>query len=96
MYAVFDDNGKIKSYKKKEEINDKKDIFNKMFDFRNIIMEEDYFGQIFETFKQTMNYIINEVNFESFNSINKYPKLTNITYNFNKIKIKDKIEKVIV
>ena len=43
-----------------------------------------------------MNYIINEVNFESFNSINKYPKLTNITYNFNKIKIKDKIEKVIV
>ena len=96
MYVVFDDNGKIKSYKKKEEINDKKDIFNKMFDFRNIIMEEDYFGQIFETFKQTMNYIINEVNFESFNSINKYPKLTNITYNFNKIKIKDKIEKVIV
>ena len=96
MYAVFDDNGKIKSYKKKEEINDKKYIFNKMFDFRNIIMEEDYFGQIFETFKQTMNYIINEVNFESFNSINKYPKLTNITYNFNKIKIKDKIEKVIV
>ena len=93
MYVVFDDNGKIKSYKKKEEINDKKDIYNKMFDFRNIIMEDDYFGQIFEKFKQT---IINEVNFESFNSISKYSKLTNITYNFNKIKIKDKIEKAIV
>ena len=85
--------GKLKVIKKKEEINDKKDIYNKMFDFRNIIMEDDYFGQIFETFKQT---IINEVNFESFNSINKYSKLTNITYNFNKIKIKDKIEKAIV
>ena len=43
---MLDDNGKIKSYKKKEEINDKKDIYNKMFDFRNIIMEDDYFGQI--------------------------------------------------
>ena len=36
-YAVFDENGKVKIFKKREEMEDKKNIFNKMFDFRNII-----------------------------------------------------------
>ena len=95
IYAVFDENGKIKNFKKREEIEDKNNIFDKMFDFRNIIMEDDYFGQIFETFKETMNVIDTEVNFDSFNSKSKYPKLINFTYNFNKIKIKEKIERVL-
>ena len=94
-YAVFDENGKVKNFKKREEMEDKKNIFNKMFDFRNIIMEDDYFGQIFETFKETMNFIETEVNFDSFNSKKKYPKLINATYNFNKIKIKEKIKGVL-
>ena len=95
IYAVFDENGKIKNFKKREEIEDTNNIFDKMFDFRNIIMEDDYFGQIFETFKETMNVIDTEVNFDSFNSKSKYPKLINVTYNFNKIKIKEKIERVL-
>ena len=94
MFVVFDNNGKIKNYKK-EEIKEQKNIFDKMFDFRNQIMEDDYFGEIFETFKATMNCINNEVNFESLNSPKKYPELVNATYNFNKIKINDIIEKVL-
>ena len=95
LHAIFDDKGKIKEYKRKEEIDDKSNIFQKMFDFRNKIMEEDYFGQIFEVFKKTMNTVDNEVNFESFNYKKKYSKLINVTYNFNKIKIKDEIEGVL-
>ena len=95
MYATFDNNGKIQNYTKKEEIKDGKVIFDKMFDFRNKILEEDYFGEIYETFKVTMNCINNEVNFESLNSLKKYPELVNASYNFNKIKIKDTIEQVL-
>ena len=95
IFVVFDDNGTIKSFKRKEELKDKGKIFDKMFDFRNKIMEEDYFGDIFNNFKETMKFIDKEVNFESFNSKKKYPKLINVSYNFNKIKIKDDIEGVL-
>jgi len=95
MFAVFNDDGKIKSFKKKEEIEDNSHIFDKMFDFRNKIMEEDYFGQIFQTFKETINFIDKEVTFESFESNEKYPKLINVSYNFNKIKINDYIKRIL-
>ena len=95
MYGEFDNNGIIKNYKMKEEIQDKSKIFDKMFDFRNKILEKDYFGEIFHTFKETMNIIHNDANFESFNSKKKYPKLINTTYNFNKIRIRDEIEGIL-
>ena len=95
VYAIFNDKGKIKQYKKMEEIEDKNKIFDKMFDFRNKIMEKDYFGQIFEIFKDTMKTVNNEVNLESLNSKVAFSELINITYNFNKIKIKDEIEGVL-
>ncbi len=95
IYVVFDGDGKVKSYKKRDEIQDKNDVFQKMFDFRNKIMDADYFGQIFQTFQETMNFINTDVNFESFDSPEKYPKLISATYNFNKIKIKDEIEGVL-
>ena len=94
-YAAFDGKGKIKKYKKREEIEDNSKIFDKMFDFRNKIMEKDYFGQIFEIFKDTMKAVNNEVNLESLNSKVTFSELINITYNFNKIKIKDEIEGVL-
>ena len=94
-YVIFNENGTIKSFKKKQEMSDKKNIFDKMFDFRNKILEEDYFGNIFQIFKETMNVIENEVNFEAFDSNKQYHKIINVTYDFNKIKIKDEIEGVL-
>ena len=95
MFAQFDNNGNINSYKMRNEIPDKSNIFDKMFDFRNKLMEDDYFGQIFQIFKETMNVIDNNVNFESFNSRKKYQNLINTTYNFNKIKIGEEIEGIL-
>ena len=95
IYVIFDEDGKVKSYKKRDEIQDDTKAFEKMFDFRNKIMDQDYFGQIFKTFQETMNFINTDVNFESFDSPEKYPKLIAATYNFNKIKIKDEIEGVL-
>jgi len=95
IYVNFDQNGKIIDYKQKEEMPDKSNIFDEMFDFRNKILDKDYFGEIFEIFKTTMEFILNEVSLDSFDSKEKFPKLINASFNFNKIKIKEDIESVL-
>ena len=95
IYVNFDVNGKIVDCKQKEEIPDKSQIFDEMFDFRNQILEKDYFGEIFEIFKTTLEFIKNEVTLDSFDSKEKFPKLINSSFNFNKISIKEDIESVL-
>ena len=95
IYVNYDENGKITDYKQKEEMPDKSGIFDKMFDFRNIILDKDYFGEVFETFKNTMEFIDTDVNLESFDSQDKFPKLINASFNFNKITIKEDIERIL-
>ena len=95
IFVNYDENGKITDYKQKEEMPDKSAVFDKMFDFRNIILNKDYFGEIFETFKNTMAFIDSDVNLESIDSADKFPKLINVSFNFNKMTIKEDIEKVL-
>ena len=96
IYVNYDENGKIKDdYKQKEELPDKSTIFDKMFDFRNKILEKDYFGEAFEIFKNTMAFIDSDVNLESFDSPDKFPKLITASFSFNKITIKADIEGVL-
>ena len=95
IYVNFDKNGKILDYKQKEEMTDKSQIYDEMFDFRNKILDKDYFGEIFDTFKSTLEFVENEVTLDSFDSKDKFPKLINISFNFNKISIKEDIESVL-
>lgn len=95
LYATYDDNGKITDYKQREEIPDKKSIFDKMFDFRNKIMEVDYFGDVFKNFQNINKYIDTNVNLQSFDSPEIFPKLMNVTYDFNKIKMREDIDKIL-
>ena len=95
IFVNYDEKGKIVDYKQKEEIEDKSEIFEKMFKFRNIILDKDYFGDVFETFKTTIEFIETNVNLESFDSQEQFPKLINASFNFNKITIKEDIEKVL-
>ena len=95
IFVNFDDKEKISDYKQKEEMPDKSGIFDQMFDFRNIILAKDYFGEVFNTFKDTMKFIASDVNFESFDSQDKFSKLINVSFNFNKISIKEDIDKVL-
>ena len=67
-----------------------------MFDFRNTIMGEDYFGDVFQKFKDINVYIDKNVNLKSFDSPEIFPKLMNVTYDFNKIKLKDDIDKILL
>ena len=95
IYVNFDKNGKIVDYKQKEEMPDKSQIFDEMFDFRNKILDKDYFGEIFETFQATLEFMEKEVTLDSFDSKEKFPKLINASFNFNKISIKEDIESVL-
>ena len=95
IFVNYDENGKIIDYKQREELPDKTNIYDKMFDFRNIILDKDYFGEVFNTFKDTMEFITTSVNLESFDSQERFPKLINVSFNFNKISIKEDIEKVL-
>ena len=96
IFVNFDENGKIKDdYKQKEELPDKSTIFDKMFDFRNIILDKDYFGEVFNTFRDTMAFIDSDVNLYSLDNQDKFPKLINASFNFNKMTIKEDIEKVL-
>ena len=96
IFVNYDENGKIKDdYKQKEELPDKSTIFDKMFDFRNIILDKDYFGEVFNTFRDTMAFIDSDVNLDSLDNQDKFPKLINASFNFNKMTIKEDIEKVL-
>lgn len=96
LFVTYDKKGEIKDFLQKEEISGGERIFQKMFDFRNTIMEKDYFGEVFETFKKTVNYMNANIKLESFESKENFPKLMQVTYEFNKIKINEDIERLLV
>ena len=95
IFVNFDKEGKITDYKQKEEMPDKSQVFDEMFDFRNKILDKDYFGEVFETFKSTLEFMENDVTLDSFDSKDNFPKLINTSFNFNKISIKEDIESVL-
>lgn len=95
IFVTYGDDGEIKDFKQKDEVPENKKIFDKMFDFRNTIMGKDYFGEVFESFQKTVNFMNTNVNLNTFESKDKFPKLMQVTYEFNKIKINEDIEKLL-
>ena len=50
----------VTSIKRKEEIDEKKELVEKEInDFRNVILEVDYFGTIYEKYKEIKEFIKN-------------------------------------
>ena len=100
----FNENGDIKDvikYQNKSIIeksnlskaDNLKNIFQKLLKFRNIIMSQDYFGLLFDTFKNVIDFKkenMNDINI--FNS-DKYLDLMDIAASYNKISIYKEIEK---
>ena len=95
----FNDNGELEKmikYKNKkiiEKTEDDKDIAKKMLTFRNIIMSKDYFGILFNIFKDAIefkNENMNDVNI--FNS-DTYIDLMDIAASYNQVSIFKDIEK---
>ena len=100
----FDDNGDLKNlikYKNKsiiekdkfEPSDDEKEVAKKILTFRNIIMSQDYFGILYDKFKDAIDFKnANMNNVELFNSY-LYLDLLDIAASYNQVSIFKDIEK---
>ena len=100
----FDDNGDLKNlikYKNKsiiekdqfEPSDDEKEVAKKILTFRNIIMSQDYFGILYNIFKDAIDFKnANMNNVELFNSY-LYLDLLDIAASYNQASIFKNIEK---
>ena len=100
----FDDNGDLKNlikYKNKsiiekdkfEPSDDEKEVAKKILTFRNIIMSQDYFGILYNIFKDAIDFKnANMNNVELFNS-ELYLDLLDIAASYNQVSIFKNIEK---
>jgi uncharacterized membrane protein YbaN (DUF454 family) len=100
----FDDNGDLKNlikYKNKsiiekdkfEPSDDEKEVAKKILTFRNIIMSQDYFGILYDKFKDAIDFKnANMNNVELFNS-DLYLDLLDIAASYSQVSIFKDIEK---
>ena len=104
--ANFNDEGniiKISKYNKGKIINEKDinkleiDIVEKLlFNFRNVIMTKDYFGDLYKEFGQVINFRDRNMNNLEILNSDKYIDIMNAAIGYNKITIFDDIEKYVV
>ena len=66
-----------------------------MFNFRNIVMLKDYFGEIYEEFGKVLEFKKNYMNDIDILNSEKYIDIMNAMIRYNKIKIYDDIEKFV-
>ena len=91
LYCEFDNNGSIISYKNNIDKNKYENVINDMQMFRNIIMQEDYFTDTFNIFKEMKYFCDNNIKFDSF--YDDSLDLIDMTFKFNNAKIFNEIEK---
>ena len=103
--AHFDDDGNAKDFLKnddgqitlKEKLGEEE--FNKnskiMFDFRNVIMGKDYFGDVYKEFKKVKEFEKAKMSsLDIFNS-DQYLNLMSVATEYNKVTIFNDIEKIV-
>ena len=99
--CVFDEDGNVKEILFYEDGNIKSEVENKeenvkiMQNFRNVIMEKDYFGEVYETFGKTLDFAQNKMNsVDMFNS-KQYLDILGVASAHNKIIAFNDIEKLV-
>lgn len=95
-YTTFDKEGNLINIISKDDIE--KDEINKeekiMTLFRNIILQEDYFGSIYDKFQKTKNFIEENMNgVEIFDDRDKFPKIIDLCSGYNNNNIYKAIER---
>ena len=89
-YGKFNEEKKLIDRIDKEKMNndDKKKISDLLVNFRNIIMEEDYFGDLYNYFKEINDYKNNKMkDLSVLDSGEEYPNLMGLCAKYNSIKI---------
>ena len=84
------ENGKVIEEKDKNKFGN--DILQKVFNFRNIIMTKDYFGDLYKEFYNVINFRDTRMNNLDILNSDKYFEIMNAIIGYNKITIFNDIE----
>ena len=62
--------------------------------FRNVILEEDYFTNIYNKYKEISEFIKNNMNsIDVFDDKKKFPEIIKLSIGYNSLNVFDKIER---
>ena len=95
VYVEFEGKEKIKKMTMKENINEEERKKNeeKMITFRNIILGEDYFGEIFKRYREIKNFIKENMHtIDVLDDKEKFPDITKLCVGYNEKNIYSDIE----
>lgn len=95
IYSEYDEDSNITNYKQGEEYEEEErnKVTSQMSTFRNIILSEDFFGDLFNAFQEIYAYLHNTFSAKIFESSDEFPKMIDATFGFNGIKIFQKLDK---
>ena len=97
-YCKFGSDGTVINLKQEkdlvEEIGNVDKIKNEMILFRNVILEEDYFTDIYERYKQIRGFIKEHMNsIEVLDDKEKFPEIIKLCVGYNSLNLYAEIEK---
>jgi hypothetical protein len=96
LYVELNNNDEPTKITKYDEMadKDKKDVGNDATTFRNILIDEDYFGMIYQKLKEASDLVENKMkDIAILDDFNGYPKLMKVGAAYNDIKINVKLSK---
>ncbi len=99
VYCKFDNDGSIIFLKKDSEFGNNKEIEKikqEMFLFRDVILEIDYFGDIYQKYKDIKKFVNENMNsVRRFNDREKITEMIELCVDYNSLDIYSKIEKIV-
>ena len=96
MFCTFGDKSSVSLIKLEKDLD--KDLVDKIKDemitFRNVILEDDYFGNVYSKYNEVKDFIKTHMNsLETLDDPEKYPEIISLCTGYNKINIYADIEK---
>ena len=96
MFCTFGQKASVNSLKMEKDLDQElvKKIKEEMITFRNVILEEDYFGNVYSKYNEVKDFIKAHMNtLETLDDPDKYPEIISLCSGYNKLNIYADIEK---
>jgi hypothetical protein len=96
MFCTFGQKASVNSLKMEKDLDQEsvKKIKEEMITFRNVILEEDYFGNVYNKYNEVKDFIKAHMNtLETLDDPEKYPEIISLCSGYNKLNIYADIEK---
>ena len=96
MFCTFGQKASVNSLKMEKDLDQElvKKIKEEMITLRNVILEEDYFGNVYSKYNEVKDFIKAHMNtLETLDDPEKYPEIISLCSGYNKLNIYADIEK---